>query len=237
MSIFKLDFDNFLTKPIEEKVRNPFFLALIVSVLSYNKKFIFTEFLPADDWDQRWSLLGEEWMAVVWWYDYPLVVGLALLYTIGFYAAAYVTYVIAMLYDKRLIPWVGNKIFKKGFVERYEHERLKSSFQILEKRNNELIEDARKLNTRNQGYQDSIGSRDRGLNAAKREMNVFIDTAQKELIGKFRIFDGQTFQSNQKISDKLTKESNPIFQNLKVNTENLFNDSPTFDSIKTLEER
>ena len=40
-----------------------------------------------------------------------------------------------------------------------------------------------------------------------------------------------------KLSNNLTKESQHIFESHKIEMEDLFNDGPTFESIKTSEER
>ncbi len=228
------DLESLLSRPIEEKVRNPFFLALMVSILSYNKKFIFTVFLPADGWNQRWTCLGEYWIKAGIG-DYLIVVSIAIGITLFVYFAGSFTYTIAMFYNKRMQPWIGNLIFKKGFVERSEHENLKSIFEVLEKKHNELIERARKLNNSNQGYQDSIGLRDKGLSALKREIDRHFDNTLKELIAKYRTYDSLAIQG--KLSNNLTKESQHIFESHKIEMEDLFNDGPTFESIKTSEER
>lgn len=141
LNTMKIDFENFLSKPIEEKVRNPFFLALIFSIFSYNKKFIFTVFLPAEDWNERWTLLGKEWMSAVWWCDYPLVIGLALVYTVGFYLAAYVTYIIATFYEKQAKPWIGNLIFKKGYEPRDKYLELDGRYNSQTEKLNKTLKD------------------------------------------------------------------------------------------------
>ena len=176
----KINFENFLTKPLEEKVRNPFFLALIVSIFHYNKKFIFTVFLPAEDWQQRWMYLGEYWIKAGFW-DYVVVVLWAIGFTIAFYAAAYVTYVIAMIYDKRLRPWVGNLIYKKGFVERLQHEKLKSAHEQLNKLQDDLTKVARNDKSQVKQLTKQLEDGREGIDYLFEELHSAIEMLEMEL--------------------------------------------------------
>ncbi|MCG8390578.1 MAG: hypothetical protein MJA30_33835 [Cytophagales bacterium] len=226
----KIDFENFLSKPIEEKVRNPFFLALIVSIFHYNKKFIFTVFLPAEDWQQRWMYLGEYWIKAGFW-DYVVVVLWAIGFTIAFYAAAYVTYVIAMIYDKRLRPWIGNLIYKKGFVERLEHEKLRNSHEILERKHYELIEETRELKTNDQIYKDSIITQKRVFAVLEKKVMDYLEDTLKTLVTNYKANASAVTQGNSKISDKLISESSEVFGDLKMNVQNIFNEVSKLEDV------